>query len=300
MTKQQFLEEFQNALNAQIASPEFVNEQIALISGKIDTLSDEDFAKSANGENIDMLVRSSVDEYLSRTKHSEEESSEVEVADEAEMTKHPTNDQSNEVPDITDEATKKIDTVIETSYSAKAPSISDKNDDIVTVDMTPIVSLKKKSESDKKAFVKRLSERIENKTPTLIFTILTILAFPLILFGAFVSIGVLFSLYFVLAALVIALVFGIIAVVCGGGLTSIIALLYGATQIMQEPRYIGMHEIGFALIIAGATILISVLLYNIAIKLIPWILSKASVIFKALVVRVKRIAEKARKGCEKL
>lgn len=300
MTKQQFLEEFQSALIAQNASPDFVNEQTALISGKIEALSDEEFAKSANGENIEMLVRSSMDEYLSRTRHSEEKTTEDEVQDEAELTRHTEAPEIKEAPAVTDEATRKIDTVTAKEAPDEEAYISDKSDDVVTVDMTPIVSHQKKAESDKKSFFKRLAQKAENRTSTLLFTILTILCFPLILFGAFLSIGVLFSLYFALAALVIALVVGIIAVVCGGGLTSIIALLYGATQIMQEPRYIGMHEIGFALIIMGLTILVSVLLYNIAIKLIPWILSKASIIFKALVVRVKRIAEKARKGCENL
>lgn len=300
MTRQQFLEEFQSALSDQGASPEFIDEQSALISGKIEALSDTEFEKSANGENIAMLARSSMEEYLSRTRHTQEKEPEVQDENEATIITRPVSEKQSETPAVTDEETKKIDTVPEKEASSKDDSFSDKGDDIVTVDMTPIVSHKKKTESDKKSFIKRLTERAENKSSTLIFTVLTVLAFPLILFGSFVAIGVLFGLYFALAALVVALIFGIIAVVCGGGLTSIVALLYGATQIMQEPRYVGMHEIGFALIVAGATILVSVLLYNVAIKLIPWILSKASVIFKALVVRVKRIAEKARKGCEKL
>ncbi len=291
MTKQQFLEAFQNALAAENASPDFVSEQTALISGKIEALSDEEFAKRASEENIALLVRSAMEEYLSRTKHSAPKPAE-DAAEEEDT-------DIVSAPTITVEATKRIDTVPDTSEVEDIQS-ADKNDDIVTVDMTPIVSGKKKADSDKESFWKSLIKKAEERTPSLLFTILTVLAFPLLLFAAFIVLGAIFSIYFALAALVIAIVAAIVAVVCGGGLTSLVALLYGATQIMQEPRYVGMHEIGFALIVIGATILISVLLYNLSIKLIPWVLSKASVIFKFIIVHVKRLAEKARKGCENL
>ncbi len=289
MTKQQFLEAFKSALAAENASPDFVSEQTALLSGKIEALSDEEFAKRASDENIAMLVRSTMEEYLSRTKHSS--SNGAEKTNEAQDVAS--------APTITVEATKRIDSVPERP-EAENVSSPDKNDDIVTVDMTPVVSSKKKSDAEKEPFWKSIAKKAEERTPTLLFTILAVLSFPLLLFAAFVVIGAIFSIYFALAALVIALVAAIIVVVCGGGLTALIALLYGATQILQEPRYIGMHEIGFALIVIGATILISVLLYNAAVKLVPWVLSKASVIFKAIVVRVRRLAEKAKKGCDNL
>ena len=69
---------------------------------------------------------------------------------------------------------------------------------------------------------------------------------------------------------------------------------------MQVPRYVGIHEIGFALIVIGATLLSSVLLYNVAIRLVPWVLEKAAVIFKLIVVRLRRLSEKAKKGCDLL
>lgn len=286
MTKQQFLEAFENALSAQNASDDFTREQSALVSEKILSLSDEAFAKYANEENVNMLVHSAMEEYLSRTK--------IPVGEDS-----PEETPGEDAPTIAVDSAKIADSA-EIESDAVYENPADKSDDIVTVDMTPIVNHKKKSDSDGDSFLKNLLKKVEDNTPSLLFTILTILSFPLILFAAFVVIGALCSIYFALAALVIAIVAAIIMIVCGGGLVSIVSLIYGATQIMQAPRYVGIHEIGFALIVIGATILSSVLLYNVAIRLIPWVLEKASIIFKLIVVQLRRLSEKAKKGCDLL
>lgn len=302
MTRQQFLDAFKKALTDENVPESFISEQIALLEGKIESLSDEEFEKRANDENITMLSRSALDEYLSRTRHSG-----APVQEEA-PTEEPAEPEAIETVvepeiDVSDEATKKIESVPEAEDAVidQTSAKTDADDDIVTVDMTPVASnTKKKEDTGKPSFFATLVKKAENKTPLLIFTILTVLSIPLLLVGALLSLGALASLYFVLAALVIGIVAAIIIIVLGGGVTSLIALLYGATQIMQEPRYVGIHEIGFALIVCGATILISVLLYNVAVRLIPWVLSKAAFIFKYLVSGVKKLAEKAKKGCEKL
>ena len=167
------------------------------------------------------------------------------------------------------------------------------------MEMMP-VSANSRALAEKKTLLSSISAKAYAKTPSIIFTLIMVLSLPLLLILAFVSIGALVSIYFALAAVVLAIILAIICVVFGGSLTSLVALLYGATQIMQEPRYVGIHEIGLALIIIGATVLVSVLLYNIAVRLIPWVLSKAALIFKLLFTGVKRLAEKVRKGCERL
>ncbi len=281
MTKQQFLEAFEGALTAQNASADFVREQSDLVSEKITPLSDEAFAKFANEDNVNMLVHSAMEEYLSRTKIPESEPIEEEESD------------GVDAPTIALEVQAAEEEIV---YETPA----EKEDDVVTFDMTPTVSHKKKSDGEADSFLKVLLKKVEDNTPSLLFTILTFLSFPLILFAAFVVITALCSIYFALAALVIAIVAAIIMIVCGGGLVSIVALIYGATQVMQVPRYVGIHEIGFALIVIGATLLSSVLLYNVAIRLIPWVLEKAAVIFKLIVVRLRRLSEKAKKGCDLL
>lgn len=291
MTKQQFLDAFESALRSENADASFVSEQLSLLANKIEAHSDEEFQKIATPENISMLASSAMDEYLSRTKHSSTPKASAE--------KEPSSISDTDNSDFeSDEATKKIEKV--SAKGTSDPKV-EKTDDVVSVDMTPVIPTGKKRANDEAgSFFEKLIKKSEAKTPSIVFVTLLILSLPLLLFLAGLSVGALVLVYFVFAAIIIALVAAIVAVVCSGSISSIIAILYGATQVMQEPRYVGIHELGFALIIIGATIFISVILYNIAVRLIPWILVKASLIFKYIVSRTKRIAVKARKGCEKL
>lgn len=326
MTKQEFLETFESALRAEKVSADFVEEQTKLLSEKLASLPDEEFQKSAESENVSMLVRSSVEEYLARTRQTSAPTSkkiEVDPSDTviietrkldpikkdpkpekkaASENKKPAGEKekapvkkAEPKPEkkAVKKDVKKDEAVKKTSKKAKS------SDDVVSMEMMP-VSANSRALAEKKTLLSSISAKADAKTPSIIFTLIMVLSLPLLLILAFVSIGALVSIYFALAAVVLAIILAIICVVFGGSLTSLVALLYGATQIMQEPRYVGIHEIGLALIIIGATVLISVLLYNIAVRLIPWVLSKAALIFKLLFTGVKRLAEKVRKGCEKL
>ncbi len=354
MTKQEFLTAFENSLRSEKVTPDFVEEQVKLLSEKLEALPEEEFQKSSGEENISMLVKSSVEEYLARTTvasaptsmHIEVDNSEtiiIETKKIENMSKEPECETKanpepkaedtiiikNPEPKVEDTIIiknpepKAEDTIIiknpepkaedtipvkkaETAPVKKAETKSkdtkkksNSNDDIVSMDMRPAPKTSKAS-SEKKGFFASLFEKAEANTPSLLFTIIMVLSLPLLIILAFLSIGTLVSLYFALAAVILALVLLIIFIVCGGTLTSLVALLYGATQVMQEPRYVGIHEIGLALIILGGTILTSVLLYNLAVRFIPWILSKASVLFKFLLTKLKLLVEKLRKGCENL
>lgn len=139
-----------------------------------------------------------------------------------------------------------------------------------------------------------------NPHPNLLFAALLVLMAPvglLILGGA--SIGFL-SVFLALAAVIILTVGAIIVVVAAGSLVSVASLLYGATQILSPPRYAGIHEIGLGLLIAGITILVSVILYNIAIRLVPYIYAKLISFIKFTLKQLKKLFVKARKGCENL
>ena len=68
MTKQEFLTAFENSLSSEKVSAEFVEEQVKLLSEKLEALPEEDFEKSSGDENVSMLVKSSVEEYLARTR----------------------------------------------------------------------------------------------------------------------------------------------------------------------------------------------------------------------------------------
>ncbi len=140
----------------------------------------------------------------------------------------------------------------------------------------------------------------DGRHPRLLLWLLALLCAPSILLVIALIIGSTLAIAIAMAGMIIALVTVIAAVVCGGSVLSIAALIYGITQIISEPRYVGLHEIGLAMVFAGATIAVSIVLYNIAVRLIPFLYK---LIGKGLVLCRKKIkvwAVAAWKGCENL
>lgn len=140
----------------------------------------------------------------------------------------------------------------------------------------------------------------DGRHPRLLLWLLALLCAPSILLVAALIVGSTLAIAVAMAGLIIALVTVIAAVVCGGSLLSVASLIYGITQIISEPRYVGLHEIGLAMIFAGGTIAICIVLYNIAVRLIPFLYK---LIGKGLILCRKKIkvwAVAAWKGCENL
>jgi len=82
--------------------------------------------------------------------------------------------------------------------------------------------------------------------------------------------GVLFAAS---AVLIVGLIASLIALVGGGTALSLIGIIYGITQtVITLP--IGLYEIGMGVTIGGATMLCGILIYNFAVRLLPFLLRK--------------------------
>lgn len=136
--------------------------------------------------------------------------------------------------------------------------------------------------------------------PKLLTALLGILCAPTIILLLGASFGVFAAIFIVLAAAILLIALGIIAIVGGGSVISLASLLYGATQVLSTPKYIGLHEIGFGLLVAGATMAASIILYNIAVRLIPFLFEKIAQLTKLFAKKLVSIAKNAVKGCEQL
>ncbi len=136
--------------------------------------------------------------------------------------------------------------------------------------------------------------------PKLLTALLGILCAPTILLLLGASFGIFAAIFILLAAAILVIALGIIALVGSGSIISLASLLYGATQVLSTPKYVGLHEIGFGLLVAGATMAISILLYNVAVRLIPYLFQKIAQLTKLFIKKVVSIAHTAVKGCEQL
>ncbi len=75
-------------------------------------------------------------------------------------------------------------------------------------------------------------------------------------------------LYVAVTALIVAFAGVMIAAVACGTALALVGIIYGATQCFKS-LHIGLFEIGIGIAVGGVTMLVSVLLYNIAIRFVP-------------------------------
>lgn len=105
--------------------------------------------------------------------------------------------------------------------------------------------------------------------------------------------------YIALFGAIAALVVGMIALIAAGSVVSLVGMIYGITQLFSFVEA-GIYEIGLGVIVAGAVLLISVLMFNIAIRLLPIVIKKLGVFFTFVLKKIKEAFFALRRECYKL
>ena len=115
------------------------------------------------------------------------------------------------------------------------------------------------------------------------------------LFGT-VLLSVFVALFFGLIALIIILVAVLAIAVAAGSGVALIGIGYGIIQLLSDPA-IGLYETGMGIMAAGITMLVGVLIYNAAIRFIPWIMRKLKQLFKFILKKLGVLAEYLKGVC---
>ena len=76
-------------------------------------------------------------------------------------------------------------------------------------------------------------------------------------------------------AIIAALIGAIIAVAASGTLASVFGIIYGIVKLTSQWSE-GIFEIGLGIVVAGATLLCGVLIYNLALRFMPWVIKKTA------------------------
>ncbi|MBR6514801.1 MAG: hypothetical protein IKT46_08235 [Clostridia bacterium] len=123
----------------------------------------------------------------------------------------------------------------------------------------------KKNKKTKKIKPKKEKEKVKG-TP--LFWTLFILTLPITL-PLYLCVCVFYGLLYVaVSALIAIFASAMVATVACGTAVSLVGIIYGSVQCFGNVP-IGLFEIGIGVVIGGATMLLSVLLYNVAIRYIP-------------------------------
>ncbi len=127
----------------------------------------------------------------------------------------------------------------------------------------------------------------------LFLTLPITLALAVVLFGAF---GALFA---GLAGLIVGLIVVLIAVAACGAGVSLVGIVFGITQLFSFLSA-GIYEIGLGIMVAGAVLLVSILLYNIAIRFLPWVIARLADLLGFVCGKLKNLFFVVRRECYKL
>lgn len=140
----------------------------------------------------------------------------------------------------------------------------------------------------------------ERRESLIMLVSILIVFFPLLVAITVAGLGLFAGASVALAAAILLIIAIIFVVVLGGSVLSIASLLYGVSQILGKTKYIGFHEVGLGLIFVGATMLVGIVLYNVAVRLIPFIYRLLGKLFVFACKFFKKWVSSVLKGCEKL
>ncbi len=159
--------------------------------------------------------------------------------------------------------------------------------------------LKKIDEDDSKPKkIKKEKKEKEKVKGTPLFWTLLILTLPITL-PLFLTVCALFGVaYTIVTVLIIGCCAAMLSVVVVGTALALIGIIYGIIECFDTVP-IGLYEIGVGIIVGGVTMLVSVLLTNLAIRLIPKLYKHIGRIGKNVFGRIGDLYIKIKKECGK-
>ena len=137
----------------------------------------------------------------------------------------------------------------------------------------------------------------------ILFWVGLFITLPITLGIAVAVFGVFAVLFVALAALIVASIAAVIALVAGGAVTSLVAVVFGITQLFHiggGTVIAGIYEIGLGVMVAGIVLFLAVLLYNFAIRFLPWLMSKMGHFLGFLCGKAKDLFLYVRRECYQL
>ncbi len=293
MNRQEFIETLRQRLTEEGFPSTYIEQQCDTLTENLMSLPEDTEAQYVNERNIDIIVRKLISQDGNLI--------EVTTPTVKEATEEITPDSSEaDVPANTADAADDGEATVAPDGAEAAP-IDESAETAVEADDQDDLSVKAPASNSRPA--KRavpIAEYTPCDKPRLLTLLLVLICAPTLILFLTSALGLFAGVFLALAASIFVIVIAIIGIVGVGSVLSLASLLYGATQILSSPRYVGFHEIGFGLIVAGATMASSILLYNLAIRWIPFISEQMGKLFKLFFRKLISFAKNAVKGCEQL
>lgn len=102
--------------------------------------------------------------------------------------------------------------------------------------------------------------------------------------------------YCMLGALIGAFIVSLVVVTIAGTGLTLVGIIYGVTQ-MSVSRPIALYEIGLGIALGGVALMAGVLLYNGAVRLMPWVIRRMNRFSRFSVRALRRLVRYFKKAC---
>lgn len=133
---------------------------------------------------------------------------------------------------------------------------------------------------------------------TTLFWVVLILTMPLTV-PLIITVLLLFiSTFAILMLSIVALLAVLVVIVIAGTGISLIGIIYGITQSFSLLP-VGLFEIGFGVVIGGSAMLSGILIYNTAIRFLPFVIRYLFVFFKYTLLKTKVLINFIKRECAK-
>ena len=134
---------------------------------------------------------------------------------------------------------------------------------------------------------------------TTVFWVLFCAALPITLPFAAVGLSLFAAMWLAVIFLITAAIAALIAVCAAGAAATLVGVIYGVIQLNTSVA-LGVYEIGLGVIAAGCTLFIGILLYNLAVRLLPKLIVLIYRLFKYVLGQLKRLFDHLRRESAKL
>ncbi len=132
-----------------------------------------------------------------------------------------------------------------------------------------------------------------------IFWLVFIFTLPITIGLAAAFFGVFIGAFAALSALIVGLIAALIALVAVGAAVSLVGIIFGITQLFSFVAA-GVYEIGLGVMVIGVVMLAGILIYNFAIRFLPWVIRKVWTLMIFTCGKIRDLFMYLRRECYKL
>lgn len=132
------------------------------------------------------------------------------------------------------------------------------------------------------------------------FKLLTLASLPITVPLALVFLAAFGALWLLIMALMAAAVLTVVVLAAVGAAVSLVGIVFGVVQLFTGSAATGVYEIGLGVIVVGTVMLLCILLYNFAVRLMPYLMKLVLRLFKFTLGRLKKLYNHLKKESAKL